>query len=249
MSSTNTYIITEYQRSKFKPTYLMIKQHQITGKKYFCKTTRNNPIKYLGSGKYWKSHIQKYGKQYIETKWYKLFTNIDELVSFALNFSYENNIVESDDWANLIFENGLDGGSNSETISEQTKIKMSLAQTGKVMSIESSIKKSIANNGQSRTKQQKNNISIALTGIKKSEEHKKNLSISRTGKTYPKISESQSYKWVCINTKFNQEYKTTRLKEFCKEHNLNYSSAKGSNGKISKYGINTGWIFKNHKHI
>ena len=43
------------------PTYLYVKQHSITGMKYFGKTTRN-PIKYIGSGKYWKRHISKHGK-------------------------------------------------------------------------------------------------------------------------------------------------------------------------------------------
>jgi hypothetical protein len=91
-----------------KPTYLYIKQHTKTGLKYFGKTTKD-PIKYLGSGKHWKRHIEKHG-HYIDTLWYKLFTSKTELVEYALKFSKENNIVESHDWANLKEENGLDGG-------------------------------------------------------------------------------------------------------------------------------------------
>lgn len=93
----------------FQPTYLYVKRHLITGLKYFGKTTKKDPIKYLGSGTYWTRHLEKHGK-HIETLWHKLFTNKDELVEYALNFSMKNNIVESTEWANLKPEDGLRGG-------------------------------------------------------------------------------------------------------------------------------------------
>ena len=37
----------------FVPTWLYIKQHNITKLKYFGKTVRKDPIKYKGSGTYW----------------------------------------------------------------------------------------------------------------------------------------------------------------------------------------------------
>ena len=37
-----------------KPTYLYVKQHNKTGLKYFGKTTKKDPLKYKGSGLYWK---------------------------------------------------------------------------------------------------------------------------------------------------------------------------------------------------
>lgn len=95
--------------NNFKPTYLYIKQHKTTGLKYFGKTTLSDPIKYHGSGTYWNRHLEKNG-YLIETIWIKLFTDKDELVNFALNFSEENKIVESSEWANLKPENGLQGG-------------------------------------------------------------------------------------------------------------------------------------------
>lgn len=64
---------------KFKPTYLIIRQHRLTGKLYFHKTTRNLE-KYLGSGVYWKNHIKKYGKEYVETLSCILFHNIEDCV-------------------------------------------------------------------------------------------------------------------------------------------------------------------------
>jgi hypothetical protein len=102
-------IYSDSPNGVFKPTFLYIKQHKITGLKYFGKTTGKNPIKYLGSGTYWTRHLEKHGKL-VDTIWYKLFTNKKELQEFALNFSIENNIVESNEWANLKPEDGLRGG-------------------------------------------------------------------------------------------------------------------------------------------
>jgi hypothetical protein len=59
MTSTTTY-------QEITPTYLYIKQHSITGLKYFGKTTKSNPYKYNGSGKYWIRHINKNGKEHIK---------------------------------------------------------------------------------------------------------------------------------------------------------------------------------------
>ena len=41
---------------KYTPSYLYVKTHNVTGLKYFGKTTRN-PLTTNGSGVYWKSHI------------------------------------------------------------------------------------------------------------------------------------------------------------------------------------------------
>ena len=93
-----------------KTTYLYIKQHNITGLKYFGKTTKEDPIKYLGSGIHWKRHIKKHGIEHVKTLWCQPFDSEESLVEYATNFSQENNIVESKEWANLKGENGLDGG-------------------------------------------------------------------------------------------------------------------------------------------
>jgi hypothetical protein len=92
------------------PTVLYIKQHSITGLKYFGKTTAKDPYKYLGSGVHWLRHIKKHGKEHVITLWIsEPYTNSYDIAGVALAFSRENNIVESSDWANLIIENGLDG--------------------------------------------------------------------------------------------------------------------------------------------
>jgi hypothetical protein len=87
--------------------YLYIKQHISTKLLYFGKTTRNDPERYSGSGTYWKRHIKKHGK-HIDTLCVWEFNSKEECKKFALQFSKENNIVESNKWANLIDEN-LDG--------------------------------------------------------------------------------------------------------------------------------------------
>lgn len=111
--------------------YLYIKQHSITGLKYFGKTKFKNPFKYLGSGKYWTRHISKHGKEYIKTLEIYGFDDYESCSEFALKFSTENNIVYSDDWANLKLENGLDGGSDKgRTFSEAYKRQRSEAYKG-----------------------------------------------------------------------------------------------------------------------
>lgn len=88
--------------------YLYVKEHQITGLKYFGRTTCNDPLKYTGSGKYWKNHLNKHGYDVITTNLWK-FNNLEECSTFAIQFSLDNNIVTSNEWANLIPENGLQG--------------------------------------------------------------------------------------------------------------------------------------------
>lgn len=113
----------------FRPTWLMIKQHNKTGFKYFCKTMCYDPIQYLGSGTVWRRHLRKHGKD-VTTIWHQLFTSEKELVEFATKFSIENNIVEAKDdngnklWANLIPENGLDGGYPGIPLSAQQRERL-----------------------------------------------------------------------------------------------------------------------------
>ena len=92
----------------FMPTFLYIKQHSITGMLYFGKTIKN-PEKYLGSGKYWSRHIKAHGKKHVVTLWYCLFLQETDCTEFALQFSKNQDIVKSNNWANVIPENGISG--------------------------------------------------------------------------------------------------------------------------------------------
>lgn len=94
----------------FPPTCLMIKQHTQTGLKYLCKTTNRYIDSYKGSGKRWINHINKHKREFVENIWFCWFFDKESLSECALLLSSLYNIVESDEWANLAPENGLDGG-------------------------------------------------------------------------------------------------------------------------------------------
>lgn len=108
--------------------YLYVKQHSKTGLKYFGKTTRD-PYKYLGSGKYWTRHIKKYGTEFVDTIHLWEFQGQEEAIEFALQFSKENSIIESHEWANLTEENAV-GGTPGFKHSEETLNKFSESKSG-----------------------------------------------------------------------------------------------------------------------
>jgi len=95
------------------PIYLYIKTHNITGLKYFGKTIAKDPYAYKGSGTHWVAHIRKHGYD-VTTTIYGTYYDKLECQIAAMAFSEENNIVESNEWANLRIEN-LDGGDTSHT--------------------------------------------------------------------------------------------------------------------------------------
>lgn len=84
---------------------LMIKTHKITGLKYLCITKRENYKKYLGSGTYWKNHLEKHG-YYIETKLIFATEDYKIFVDKCNHYSMLYNVVFSKEWANLVPETG-----------------------------------------------------------------------------------------------------------------------------------------------
>lgn len=87
--------------------YLYVKQHSITNLKYFGVTKKKDPFKYMGSGTYWNRHISKHGKDQVKTLEVWGFDDPDLCRDFALRFSRDNDIVTSDDWANLVIEDTI----------------------------------------------------------------------------------------------------------------------------------------------
>lgn len=191
---------------EFRPTWLYVKKHRNTGLLYFGKSMLKDPSKYNGSGKYWKSHLALHG-MHIDTVWCELFTDRDDLVEFAELFSSFFDIVKSDKWANLIAENGLDGGSDKgrpgHAFSEEARKKISLANSGRVVSDEEKQKKSAKLKGrvvseETKTKMKKSNrsstdttrqkISVANTGRKFTEEHRQKLSKSASARKRQPVS-------------------------------------------------------------
>lgn len=161
--------------------YLYIKEHTKTGLKYFGKTTRD-PYEYDGSGTYWCRHIEKYGKDKIKTIQIFEFENQEKATKFALEFSHEHNIVESNEWANLVPENAT-GWGVSKPRSDKAKQNISNSLKGRTVSKETKKKISETKTGVPSKKKgipastkAKRNISKSLTGRKLSKEHRKKIS-------------------------------------------------------------------------
>lgn len=87
--------------------YLYIKTHNKTGLKYLGKT-KKNPYEYKGSGVYWKRHIKKHGYD-VTTKILAECNSEEEIKKLGLYYSDLYSVVESNEWANLMEENGIGG--------------------------------------------------------------------------------------------------------------------------------------------
>ena len=102
--------------------YLLVKTHSKTGLKYLCKTTKRKYEKYSGSGVYWRQHLKVHGKEH-STELIRECSSKEELREWGLHYSALWNVVDSEEWANLIPE---DGGSEEAG-------KLGAAQTKKLM--------------------------------------------------------------------------------------------------------------------
>lgn len=102
--------------------------------KYFGKSVRRDIEDYEGSGIKWKNHLKKHEAKSIHI-WNSDWYHDTSISIFALQFSKENDIVKSNEWANLVEENGLDGFSSEESkLIQERKIKEKRhhLQTGKI---------------------------------------------------------------------------------------------------------------------
>ncbi len=118
-----------------KKVTLYIGTHNDTGLKYFGKTNRYHTKEelqkyYHGSGSDWKEHLKEFGDN-VNMDIYGIYS-MSEVKEIALKFSLDNNIVESDIWANNILEDGL---GSVLFHSDKTKKKIS-TNTKKGMTIE-----------------------------------------------------------------------------------------------------------------
>jgi len=187
---------------EFKPTWLMIKRHEVTGLKYLCKTnksTKEEMLAYKGSGTRWTNHINSHGREHVVTDWYCLYTDRDECVNVASELSHKYNVVESDEWANLIEETGLHGGSKGlkRIITDDLRLKLSEAAKNR-------------SRQHRHNEQTKKLISEKRKGISFSEKHKQSLSkaakarthkYEHTEKSKQKISDSKK------NAVFSKEHR------------------------------------------
>lgn len=176
---------------KFAPTWLYVKQHRVTGLKYFGKTIRD-PFKYNGSGRYWKQHIKIHGKD-IDTIWCELFDNEQHLVEFAEFFSKHYNIVNATDsfgkkiWANEIPENGIQGGQNAGFPSPLKGKSTGRPAWSKGIKRPDHSKKL---SGRKHSTEHKKRISESLKTHKRTLKHSAAISNAKKGKPNPKVSEA-----------------------------------------------------------
>jgi len=205
----------------FVPTWLYIKQHNDTGLKYFGKTVRKDPIRYKGSGTYWNRHLEKHGDN-VTTLWCQLFTDKNQLTEYALNFSKDNNIVESTNWANLEYEDGLSGSGLRRICTPETIAKRSKALKGKKRTSEQKIRMSLAQKNRPKknfTVEEKENIalkiSLAHKGKTLSNEHKQKLSDTFKGKSNGKRSEETKQK---MRKPKSEDHKANMRKPKSPEH-------------------------------
>ena len=173
----------------YTPTYLYIKQHSVTEKLYFGKT-KHSPDAYIGSGLYWLRHIKDHGKEHVVTLWYCLFLDKESIKEFALNFSKQENIVESECWANLIEENGLNGNGLPKNYkrTKESRIKAtntrskSAKELGYYHTPESIKKTADAKRNKPRSVETKQKLSDANRGIPKSKEFANRVSDTMKGR-------------------------------------------------------------------
>lgn len=83
----------------------MIKSHNVTGLKYLCITKRADWEDYTGSGGFWKNHLKIHGTD-ISTHLLFESDDYDEFVTMCYFCSDFYNVVESDEFANLVPEHG-----------------------------------------------------------------------------------------------------------------------------------------------
>jgi hypothetical protein len=206
--------------SLIKATRLYIKRHKVTGLKYFGKSTSNLIESYNGSGKYWKTHIAKHGKQRIEHVWNsQWFYNKKELEEFALAFSELFDIVKSNEWANLIVENGLDGGDISNyrkyvplTEEHKNKLRKPRLAARKPKSEQTKAKMKIAQ--LNRPAEVKAKISASNKGKPKSKQH------------IDKVVYTKSMAWIIIQPN-GEQLEIINLSKFCRENKLSSGSLRG----------------------
>ena len=89
----------------------MLKTHCKTSLKYLCKKSTDRIEEcytYTGSGKYWKKHLAKHGKNFT-TEILEVCDTREKLSETGIYWSKKLNVVRSEEYANLVEERG-DGG-------------------------------------------------------------------------------------------------------------------------------------------
>ncbi len=97
----------------------MLKTQSVTGLKYLCVTRRDNFAEYPGSGTYWVRHLDVHGYTFTTEVLYEAESRTVEFVAICKAYSAQWDIVLSDDFANLMPENGNSSWINTAAASAQ----------------------------------------------------------------------------------------------------------------------------------
>ena len=199
---------------------LYIATHNITGLKYFGKTTRyfnsgDLQKSYHGSGTYWRNHLKKHGND-VSMEIFQICSLIENEIDFvtpiAIRFSKENDIVRSNSWANAKIEDGFEGGSLQgelhpcfgKSLSAEHKKSVSDTNKGKPKSEEHKQKLREAATGRILSNETKLKLSITSSGERNgfygkhhTEETKEKLKYPKSDETKKKLSISAKEKLIC----------------------------------------------------
>lgn len=191
----------------------MIKTHKDTNLKYLCKTSKQNPHKYPGSGKYWKNHLKKHGRN-LSTEILFETVNIKEFHEKCLYYSKLYDVVKSKDWANEIPETGLDGGlthsnpywliGHKHTEETKRKISESSINSVKIRKENGTYNPPFLNKTHSEETKQK--MSSSSKGKPKSESHKLALSKAKLGVSLNLSDVSKRKHSNTMNNMLKQKY-------------------------------------------
>lgn len=166
--------------------FIYITTNLINGKRYLGqkKFDKYGDYKnYLGSGVAFEKAVKKYGRKNFKRDIITFCYSKEELNKAEYDLSVFLNVVESDDWYNLVLGGGATSGCH---LTNETKEKISKSKTGKPLS-----------------EYHKNRISEGLKGIVFSEEHKKKIANAMTGKKSPR---AKAVLCIELNREFASSY-------------------------------------------
>lgn len=187
--------------------------HNVTGLKYFCKTSCLDRVKrYKGSGTRWLNHLSVHGKD-INVGVVGFYTDEKRCNEVALSFSKENNIVESDEWANLIEETGLMTGVIMKGENNPFYGKKHTPEIAERLRLQK-IGKSV-NKGAYRSPEQRAKISASLKGRKNPIIAEKLKGKKLSQETKEKISKATKGRVVSMETR--QKIREAAIKQWARQ--------------------------------
>lgn len=180
-------------------------ENLINGKKYIGKDSQNNPT-YLGSGKYLKLAIKKYGRANFKKTILEECNSLEELNSREIYWLKLKDCKNNPQYYNAT--DTITPCRTGQTLTKEHRERISISHRGKIMPAKTAeaIRKQVEsrrNNGTlQHSEETKAKISKSNTGKPKSLEHRLAMSRSRLGKktqphseeTKKKISEGQKKK-------------------------------------------------------